>query len=180
MNQRFAALYEVLESEGISINPAYGRLTKLTVGLALIWHWIACFYWLISSTIGFGTTAWVPSAEVADLPLVSRYANSYFWALVATSGIGYDIEPSSEIEVAFTCFVIMVGLLISSVIIGSVSQVFSQWDIVANKRKEKLDFLNSYLRMKEIPQPVIKRVRNYYRYLESSQVRTIPSSLLSL
>ena len=85
--------------------------------LLLVWHYIACFYWYISEGQGFCTrnfhdclSYWSPSVEIVEtVDVKTQYAQSLYWTMQATSGVGRDIIPRSNIETMFT-IVVMVRL----------------------------------------------------------------------
>jgi hypothetical protein len=86
------------------------------MGLLLVWHYIACFYWYISEGQGFCTKEdfhhcldyWSPSIEIVEtLDVRTQYIQSLFWAVQATSSVGRDIIPETNVETMFTILVMV-------------------------------------------------------------------------
>jgi hypothetical protein len=54
---------------------------------------------------------WMPWEGIEREPLSVQYMQSFFWAVMVTSGIGYDVAPQTNIECAFTIMVICLGIM---------------------------------------------------------------------
>ena len=58
-------------------------------------------------------------SSVCLFPCSCRYLTSLFWAVVVTTGIGWDIIPVTTIEILFTTAMVVFGLILYAVIVGS-------------------------------------------------------------
>ena len=58
-------------------------------------------------------------ASLCMFPCSFRYLTSLFWAVVVTTGIGWDIIPVTTIEILFTTAMVVFGLILYAVIVGS-------------------------------------------------------------
>ena len=110
----------------------------------MIIHWNACFYFLISESIGLGSDQWVYGIQnKQSLPegvkdtLTRRYIYSFYWfsftifhlftdspfrsTLILTT-IGEVPGPQKNIEYAFVTVDLMCGVLIFATIVGNVGR----------------------------------------------------------
>eukprot|EP00924_Labyrinthula_sp_SR-Ha-C_P008818 snap_masked-scaffold_2-processed-gene-3.6-mRNA-1 protein AED:1.00 eAED:1.00 QI:0/-1/0/0/-1/1/1/0/679 len=98
-----------------------------------------------------------------------KYIHSFFWAVMVTTGIGRDIMPVTPLEHIFSTVIIIVGVFMYAFIIGSASNSLANWDSEKAERRQKLESVNQYLRQRNIPLTLQKRIRAFYDYLWSSQ-----------
>jgi hypothetical protein len=54
---------------------------------------------------------WMPWEGIEREHLSVQYTQAFFWAVMVTSGIGYDVAPQTNLEAAFTIVVICIGIL---------------------------------------------------------------------
>jgi hypothetical protein len=97
-----------------------------------------------------------------------QYANSFFWAVMVTTGIGRDIVPVTWVEHFVSTIMILLGVLMYAVIIGSASSALSSLDSDSTEKRNKLDGINEYMRQRNVPQGLRKRIREFYEYMWSS------------
>ena len=161
------------------IDPSLIRLTKLVGILVSTWHMIACCYWYVAMVhVNAGIdTAWVPPLRILSSRSFSdQYAHAFFWAVVVTSGIGWDISPETPSEVYFTTVAIVTGLLMYAVIIGSASTLLSNLDVVQQERKRKLDEIRAYLCHRKVGKDLREEIFEFYEYLFSCNVNSFKES----
>ena len=68
----------------------------------------------------------------------------------------------------FTTFIIISGMFMNAVIIGSVPGAIENLDRVQSERKRDLDNINDYLRKQQVPTHLIRSVRSFYEYLHDA------------
>ena len=131
------------------------------------------------------TDDWVPDVYSANRPESYKYANALFWAVEVTTGIGGDINPKSQIEVAFTTVVTIVGLMMYSLIIGSASSALANMDSTATQRRQTLDKVSAYMRSRKVPAFFQRIIVDFYQHMwttpmkESDVFKDLPESLRS-
>lgn len=87
---------------------------------------------------------------------------------MATTGIGYDIVPRNSREVTFTMALVVVGLLLYAVIIGSAASALSNMDAPSVRRRKRIDTINSFLREHKVP-PFFQRIlHSYFAHTETN------------
>jgi hypothetical protein len=84
-----------------------------------------------------------------------------------TTGIGRDVEPYTPLEVAFTTFMVVLGLGCYIVIIGRVTALLSTINTVKSQQAEKLDSVVRYCRAHLVPKDVIRRVHAFFDFMWS-------------
>lgn len=140
-------------------------------------HFVGCGYWGIVSNSEKGfcmrgdnaecSSDWTPDQLYSRQSLNEQYTVAFYWALVATTGIGYDVIPQTQLEHAYTIVCVVLGVFINAILIGSVPGAIENLDASTKQRKRELDTMNEYLRTQNVPQYLRKSVRNYFDYLHS-------------
>jgi len=196
--------------EYTKVNPSLLLLAKTSLMMFFLWHWSACLYWFIASSEEIdpitGQTQftehnkWTPwpycdSLDPADLAtkdepclahrLADEYSYAFFWAVVSTTGVGWDIIPTTPLEVAFTSVMIVIGVMMSVTIIGSVTSTLQNINSAQQVKRQKMERIFSYLRSRMVPAATQAKIRGYFQYLWSYDVEidepfpldTLPDSL---
>jgi CRP-like cAMP-binding protein len=167
------------------VDPSLLRMGKLVGILVTTWHWLGCFYWGIAEseygTINHVHDEWIPPPHVFQATsLGAQYAFAFFWAVVVTSGIGWDIIPNTTLQITFTTFAIVAGLLIYAIIIGSASTLLANMDSVESDRKAKMNEVKSLLRNRHVPKVLSSEIYEFFEYLLSCNNSSIDEySILS-
>ena len=91
-----------------------------------------------------------------------QYTYSFFWAVMVTTGIGRDIMPVTYLEHVFSIIMIIVGVVMYAVIIGSASSAVTNLDAGNAAKKEKVEGINRYLRQRMVPKDLQRRIKEYY------------------
>jgi len=94
----------------------------------------------------------------------------FFWAVVSTTGVGWDIIPTTPLEVAFTSIMIVIGVMMSVTIIGSVTSTLQNLNSAQQEKRQKMERIFSYLRSRMVPASTQAKIRGYFQYLWSYDV----------
>ncbi|MFO7029822.1 cyclic nucleotide-binding protein [Limnospira fusiformis CCALA 023] len=150
----------------VEINPALVRMTELVLIIFLIDHWVACiWFWIGKSMIAYGDS-WLINSNLDTAPIATQYMKSLYWSITTLTTVGYgDITPTSNLEIAFTLVVMILGVSMYAFIIGNVASVVSSLDASQARFREQLDQVQSYMRDRKIPAFLQAQVRDYYQYL---------------
>ena len=108
-----------------TLNPGAVQLGRLTVTVLAAWHFVGCLYWIISKVEGwcdpppsaltydddalssfvagfeYCLDRWAPYVGFIGRPLKQQYTQAVWWAVQVSTGIGRDIIPRTNGEVAF-------------------------------------------------------------------------------
>ena len=178
------------------VNPSSLRLIRLLVVFVIILHFVACGFWAIASMDGFcqnedeceSNIAWYIQKERAQAAhLTTQYMWAFYWAVSAMTGVGYDIEPRTYWQHVYTTVIVVCGMFMNAVLIGSVPGAIENLDRLHTERKLELDNINDYLRKQHVPPYLMRSVRSYYEYLhgcdydmriaEENLLQNLPESL---
>jgi CRP-like cAMP-binding protein len=151
----------------LKLNPAYLRLGVTVLGAVLFWHLLACGYWVISTAFGngLGTDAWVPDATFEGEESFVQYGRCFMWAMTATTGMGFNIDPQNTLQTVMTIFSMLGGMFLVTMMIGSVSNALSNMDVQEAMKAQKEEQLAVYFMRKSVPQELQKRIEDYYEYM---------------
>jgi CRP-like cAMP-binding protein len=83
---------------------------------------------------------------------------------MVTTGIGRDISPETDSQTAFTIFVIILGVLMYAVIIGSLSSAVHSIDTQNNDVQKRMEQIELYMRKQGIPVYLRQAIREFYDY----------------
>jgi voltage-gated potassium channel len=101
-----------------------------------------------------------------EATLADKYAYAFYWAILAM--LGDNAEPETNSQLMFSCFMSMIGIVVFSTVIGSLSAVLSNLDSGAAAKQEQLDSVNAYLSFRRVNPTLKLRIRGFYKYLWDS------------
>lgn len=135
------------------INPAIFRLLMLVFWILMAAHLIACLWILVSG-------------NPDNLIPVDRYISSFYWTMTTLATIGYgDITPKGSQQMLFVIVIEVLGAAMYGLVIGNIAGLIANIDVAKSQYREKLDKINSFLRYRNIPEHLMKKINNYYSYL---------------
>ncbi len=157
------------------INPSVIRMILMVFWIFVASHLVACG-WVALGGIE-------PGQSNGD-----TYLQAFYWTITTLTTIGYgDISPDLAIrsQVIFTIITQLLGAGMYGFIIGNISNLIANMDIAKTSHKEKVERINTFLKYKNIPAPLQRRVNNYYDYLwesrrgynETAVIEELPLSL---
>ncbi|KAL1231314.1 Cyclic nucleotide-gated cation channel subunit [Trichinella pseudospiralis] len=147
--------------------PNLFRAIQLAVIVYLIFHWAACFYYLMSLAYGLELDSWVYNSErmldpVIDCPrptcggrpaprtsspcqkiaypeLLKHYLLSFYWAALVLTSVGEQPFPIELGQYVFTVCNIIAGTLIVAALIGNVRIVVISMNMQRSQFLNRLD-----------------------------------------
>ena len=155
------------------INPSIMRLVMLVFWLLIAGHLIACGWMFLSG-------------NPDNLDSTTRYIEAYYWTLTTLTTIGYgDISPSENRLRIYVMVIELIGAGMYGFIIGNIANLIANIDVAKTQYKEKVDRIGTFLKYKNIPLSLQKRINDYYDYLwenrrgydEASVLSDLPISL---
>jgi hypothetical protein len=108
--------------------------------------------------------------SVAAASFDLRYSHAFFWGVCVTTGIGWDIVPSTVLEVGFTTIMIIWGMLMYVTIIGGVTSIVSNMNSEAREQQQRLEKFNAYFRSRMVPKAIQRKIRQYFDFLWSGDI----------
>jgi len=154
------------------------RLVFFVYWLVLMAHWLACG-WL---ALG-GNTAFADQVAVHGF---SRYLRALYWSVTTLSTTGYgDLTPVTGAQTAYTMVVMLLGVGVYGYVIGNIASLLANIDLAKRHYLENMERLSAFMRYRNIPPMLQRRLRDYYAYLwenrlgydEASVLADLPESL---
>jgi len=173
VNQLFGVfrLFAAMQGQARWLHPGVVGLVRLVFLCMLSWHWGACAFWQMARADDDGTVVasgeqWVPQlAEVLERGRFNEaYSHSFFFSVVVTTGVGWDIIPSNPTQVAFTSCMIVLGLMLFALMVGSASGALASFNASLAKRRAVFQAVNSHLRHHRVPLELQERIRAFLAY----------------
>jgi hypothetical protein len=135
----------------LQLSPTQSRLLGILCTSAFVIHLFVCSYWsLIRSRYheledGESLRRFLPSEEVWNNPgFLPRYTSAlHTVVLLITQN---DLQPKGEVEVMFCSALLLFGVLIVAIFIGSLTSIIEDADTLANKKQEQIQSVMSYMK----------------------------------
>lgn len=149
------------------------RLVFFVCWLLIIAHWLACG-WLAIGGIDMETDEF------------SKYLRALYWCITTLATVGYgDIVPKTNLQTVYTMVVMLLGVGVYGYVIGNVTNLVANIDLAKTHYREKMERLAAFMRYRNIPPTLQRRLRDYYAYLwenhlgydESTVLADLPDSL---
>ena len=149
------------------------RLVFFVCWLLITAHWLACG-WLAIGGIDM------------EADEFSKYLRALYWCITTLATVGYgDIVPKTNLQTVYTMVVMLLGVGVYGYVIGNVTTLVANMDLAKTHYREKMERLAAFMRYRNIPPTLQRRLRDYYAYLwenrlgydESSVLADLPDSL---
>jgi voltage-gated potassium channel len=155
------------------VNPAFMRLFLLVFWILVAAHLIACGWIFIGGPSEFDTNG-------------ETYLEAFYWTVTTLTTIGYgDITPAEPIQFIFVIIIMLIGAAIYGFIIGNIANIIANIDVAKSQFRERVENVDTFLKYRNIPSDLQKRIHDYYDYLwesrrgyeESKLLQDLPQSL---
>lgn len=142
------------------------KLSRLLFATALFSHLNACGWALVSHlTDSFYYDSWMRKNEMIDESVLSQYIAAIYWSIMTMTTVGYgDISPQTDSERVYSIATMVFGGCFYAYVIATLSSIVTNQD--ANQRlvSERMDSIQSFMRIRRFPKQLMRRVRKYYRH----------------
>jgi voltage-gated potassium channel len=121
--------------------------------LLLIAHWLAC--------------GWIALGGIrAAGDQLTLYVRALYWCITTLATVGYgDIVPTNNRQMVYAMAVMLTGVGVYGYVIGNVANLLSNLDLAKRHYTENMDRLGAFLRYRNVPLELQRRIRDYYAYL---------------
>eukprot|EP01006_Ploeotia_vitrea_P047576 TRINITY_DN67142_c2_g1_i1.p1 TRINITY_DN67142_c2_g1~~TRINITY_DN67142_c2_g1_i1.p1 ORF type:complete len:1352 (-),score=700.20 TRINITY_DN67142_c2_g1_i1:69-4124(-) len=144
--------------------------TKLLVLMFVVAHWFACIFVAAAKFNTGSNDTWMEHFGYDDESSATQYVTALYWAFVSMLTIGYgDVTARTDIEKIVVICVIVIGTIFYAVIFGNITLLIATADAVNRRYRSKMDNMNEFIRLHEIPPHLSKRLREYQQELWNIQ-----------
>lgn len=157
LNGRLAILRENSSRAALS-------LLSLLFQIVFLAHLVACVWFAVNRCHP------VDSDDVGDIDIVtcgcddgaSQYTAALYWVTYTITAVGYgEVTVKTQDERLFAIFAMLIGILISAVIIGTISRVIEDWNKQAQAASAHKEDMADYLRAQSALPPLERRVADH-------------------
>ena len=168
---RLLRLHRLLElrstTETHSRFPNFLRLCFLVAMVLLIFHWNACFYFLLSKWIGFGSDTWVyPKLTSPGFDSLTRqYLFSLYWSSRMLTTGETENPPQTNLELFFVTTDLTVGFLVFAAIVGQFGSMITHMLLVRREFLGQAEAVKQYMIFHGVGDDLQKRVVAWFDYM---------------
>jgi voltage-gated potassium channel len=146
-------------------NPFF-RLVRFVFWFGLTAHWLACGWLALRS-------------PAPDMPEMSQYLHALYWCVTTLTTVGYgDVIPTTDAQKVYTMVVMVLGVGVYGYVIGNVATLLANIDLAKAHYISTMERLSTFMRYRNIPLPLQRRVYDYYTYLWENRLGYDESNVL--
>jgi voltage-gated potassium channel len=103
--------------------------------------------------------------------ITSYYIKSFYWALSTLTTVGYgDITPTNDTGRIYTCLIMIIGVGMYGVIIGSITRMIANLDKHKDQSREKINDLILFMKHYNVPDILQESAVNHYSHIYSKRL----------
>jgi voltage-gated potassium channel len=109
--------------------------------------------------------SWLKLANLQDAPPSEIYVNALYWVITTTCTVGYgDFHPvtTNERIDCIACMLDQSGMF--AYIVGDISRTVASFNRLATHFRERMNYVEQFLREKDIPVSLRQQVKRYLEY----------------
>jgi hypothetical protein len=146
----------------ISLSGTVSRLLKFVTYFFIVTHLLACM-WIYLGRVDYPN--WIFNLDMQDFAEIEIYISGFYFILSTIFTIGYgDIVAKNSYERVFNILLLMVGILIYSYAVSSLSNIIQFIDEPTKRYMKRTEYLEE-LRIKyNLPSTVSEKIIRFLRY----------------
>lgn len=111
-----------------------------------------------------GEATWESRQEL--VPVSQHLLTSFYWSITTLTTVGYgDISARTTGEMIMSCMAEMLGGMIFGMLVGVVGTSITAGRMADQKYREQMEKIGEYMRIKQVPLNLRRRVRVFYENL---------------
>jgi hypothetical protein len=142
------------------------KFLKISTVVVFTAHWIACVLYSVTQFDNPNEpTNWIKANHLQDSPVLEIYVNALYWVITTTCTVGYgDFHPvtTNERIVVIASMILQSGMF--AYIIGDISRTVAGFNRLATHFRERMNYVEQFLREKDIPVQLRQQVKRYLEY----------------
>lgn len=145
----------ILHRLNLAFKPAPGvlRLVLLGFWISIVAHWCAVG-WLYMDELDLAKTGW------------DEYVKALYWSVMTLATVGYgDVLPVTTNQRIYVILVMMLGAAVYATVIGNIASILGNLDLVRTAQLKRMSQVDSYLRARNLPYLIRRKIRDYYMYI---------------
>ncbi len=145
----------ILHRLNLAFKPAPGvlRLVLLGFWISIVAHWCAVG-WLYMDELDSAKTGW------------DEYVKALYWSVMTLATVGYgDVLPVTTNQRIYVILVMMLGAAVYATVIGNIASILGNLDLVRTAQLKRMSQVDSYLRARNLPYLIRRKIRDYYMYI---------------
>ncbi|CEM24679.1 unnamed protein product [Vitrella brassicaformis CCMP3155] len=168
---RLGRIFERLE-EALVLKGSVVSIIKFAILASLTCHWICCIFHVAAlNTMYEDRESWVDDHGLRDDGNGMRYVFALYFAASTVTTIGYgDVRGISTEELVCQVFATIAGSCILATLITVIMSLVKELNASQMRFKRKMDLINTFLKAKDLPLPLQRRVREYFMFLKRYQL----------
>lgn len=97
---------------------------------------------------------------------MDQYITSLYWAFTTMATVGYgDIVPVTNTEKIYVICSEIIAAGVYALTINNISRMVSRYNSLAEEYKERLTYVNRFMKEKNMPEELKIKVRRYLDYV---------------
>ena len=132
-------------------------------GMFMVSHVMACFWFFLAGLGEYNHETWIFEWDMENAPVSSKYALSWYWAIVTVTTVGYgDITPRSDEERVFSGLCSFIGSVGFAFLVGKMSAIATGAEEANIKFRSKMSGVHTFVRINRFPVHLRRRIREFY------------------
>ncbi|MBF0190371.1 MAG: ion transporter [Magnetococcales bacterium] len=122
-------------------------------------------FWILTIT-NWCASIWMMIIEQPpNEDLETFIIKGFYWTVTTMASVGYgDITPTTNAGRIFAMFVMLLGVAIYAYIIGHISTLIVNSNILRKQNKEKIEHLAAFMRQYDLPSALQNDIFSFYRH----------------
>ncbi|GBG29142.1 Potassium voltage-gated channel protein eag [Hondaea fermentalgiana] len=166
--------------EDITLSVVHVKLMRILLTTSLIAHLDACG-WAFMSRLGdtYYSDSWVQAYGALDDSVASQYVSAMYWAITTMTTVGYgDIAPETDAERLYCLVTMIFGGGFYAYVIATLSSIVTNQDANQRMVTERMENIQTYMRIRKFPKQLARRVRKYYKHYYEMKTALNESTIL--
>ncbi|MBF0615077.1 MAG: cyclic nucleotide-binding domain-containing protein [Magnetococcales bacterium] len=122
-------------------------------------------FWVLTIT-SWCASIWMSIVEIQEGDdLTAFIIKGYYWTVTTMASVGYgDITPQTNAGRIFAMFVMLLGVAVYAFIIGHISTLIVNVNLLRKQNKEKIEQLAAFMQQYDLPSTLQNDIFSFYRH----------------